>query len=177
MLARVDLDTPAPVKAIKKLLFALERLKQFTNDIIALNALKKLSSSLLKRDEEVAPLTEDDLKEIADFRDQIRGAYGWEVDDDEEQHSTSSRRKTAERKVVAESDRDEEVPGGFVLDLCVRQHLTGMCLSGPHSRGLRTRKSKALVQAEESDADSDSSEASTSSGSTSSSDASDSDDD
>lgn len=41
MFARIDLETPGSLKIIRKLLFALERLKQFTNDTTALNALKK----------------------------------------------------------------------------------------------------------------------------------------
>lgn len=41
MFGKLDLETPGSIKTIKKLLYAVERLKQFINDTTALNALKK----------------------------------------------------------------------------------------------------------------------------------------
>jgi hypothetical protein len=56
-------------------------------------ASNRLTTGLLKRDEEAAPLTEEDMKEIADFRDQVKGSYGWEVEDEEEAAPSSSQTK------------------------------------------------------------------------------------
>lgn len=94
-------------------------LKCRTNDFPPLNLpcpfrspllhLTRLTDKLLKSDLEGDALSEEDMKEIADFRESLRSAYGWEDADDDEEAAPAPapKRRTTKAKPHSESEEEE----------------------------------------------------------------------
>ncbi|KAI9029284.1 nuclear condensing complex subunit [Hyaloraphidium curvatum] len=137
VLAKMDLETAGSLKTLKKLLAAVERLKQLTNDTTALNALKKLSAALLKLDSDEPILSEADMKDITEFRSEIQNLYGLEIEGDDEAPVQPKGRPRKSKAAAAESADEEPRPKAV------------------RSRPSRARKSKPVASDSDVEEDSD----------------------